>query len=65
MCSTPFGITDYFGPLDGDGLSAAAICAQRLSASRIISVAADKVEFTVDRCAQRLSASRIISAFAL
>ena len=39
-CSTPFGITDYIGIGWNTSTPPASRCAQRLSASRIISVAA-------------------------
>ena len=37
LCSTPFGITDYIGPITSSASAPSLTCAQRLSASRIIS----------------------------
>ena len=63
VCSTPFGITDYIGYSGVDpGETPRVRCAQRLSASRIISAARRRAMSSISRrCAQRLSASRIIS----
>ena len=61
-CSTPFGITDYIG-FGADVEPSGEVCAQRLSASRIISVAVAWQAIARPVRAQRLSASRIISAF--
>ena len=41
LCSTPFGITDYIGFFNSLHTSAVTLSAQRLSASRIISVSAN------------------------
>ena len=64
VCSTPFGITDYIGCQPSPRFLFGSICAQRLSASRIISAVIPNSwsEWMNDACAQRLSASRIISA---
>ena len=60
LCSTPFGITDYIGAAHAAEEAGRVTCAQRLSASRIISAPAPPSR-TSTRGAQRLSASRIIS----
>ena len=61
MCSTPFGITDYIGLRLPWRSAGGSLGAQRLSASRIISVLRRHASGSGSRCAQRLSASRIIS----
>ena len=61
QCSTPFGITDYFGRPCRCRHRLQLHRAQRLSASRIISVDVPHI-LTRHKSAQRLSASRIISA---
>ena len=62
VCSTPFGITDYIGPAARWRSAGVDHGAQRLSASRIISVRrAAQGRARSPPCAQRLSASRIIS----
>ena len=43
-CSTPFGITDHIGRRSDLSVSTPISCAQRLSASRIISGAADRTD---------------------
>ena len=64
QCSTPFGITDYFGIRNDATIAPSTAGAQRLSASRIISVASFALSFSTNSGAQRLSASRIISGAA-
>ena len=62
QCSTPFGITDYIGASVSGSTPATWPCAQRLSASRIISDEHGDRAGVPPLGAQRLSASRIISA---
>ena len=60
-CSTPFGINGLYRA-SGRGGRSVSYCAQRLSASRIISGRASSAAISaVSSGAQRLSASRIIS----
>ena len=60
-CSTPFGVMDGFTARVDKALNGASTCAQRLSASWMVSLPASILDCPRRFCAQRLSASWMVS----